>query len=387
VFSLKNTNTLKISPFVDFDMFKSTSFSWTLAETLFQRKFDGTVDAPKWKLERFKWTKEFVSTHSASALLAWTFKGYTQNLNLSMNLKPLLAAYTMSASFSMPYVKATLSTKRFEKEKPDKDKPNQKWFWDPLKFTTSLSLPYNISLSQEYIYNIEDKKHDKFSLNFSWKYISASYIMSRTIPYKLDKNAGWQAVGKEKKFIPTSFHISVSSGPIELYFWKNRVNIKASFSGNLNFNLIRLTDSYLTFSPKITFGVYEFVDVSFGVTSRNDSIVKYFNNLLNLPVDFAGETNIFKDIGYSLFFWDSEKRRQSDFKVKSIDFQLTHNLKDWTMTISYSIKPTLKTERGKKTYRFDPTISFFVQWNPIGDIKIRAKTEEKKFSVERGEIK
>jgi len=390
VFNLKNTNTLKLSPFVDFDMFKSTSFSWTLTEILLQRKFEGTVDTAKWKIEKFKWKKEFVTSHVASAVLGWSFKGYTQSINLSMNLKPLLKSYSMSASFAVPYFKTGLSVRRFEKEKPDKEKPNQKLFWDPLKFTASLSLPFKVSLSHEYIYNIEDKKHDKASFSVSHSYFSASYVMSRVIPYKLDKATGWKAEGKDnkdKKFIPTSFSFSASSFPLEFYSWKNRVNFKASFTSNLSFNLIRLTDSYLAFSPKLSFGIHEFVDISFGVTSRNDTIVKYFNDTFKLPVEFAGEKNILKDIAYSLFFWDTEKRKQSDFKLKSIDFSLTHNLKDWTMTFSYSIKPILKTEKGKKIYKFDPTISFFVQWNPIGDIKVRAKQEEKKFSVERGEIK
>ena len=384
IFTLKNANTLKFAPFINFDLFKSTTFSWNLSETLLQRKFVGTVDNLKWTVEKAKWKKESITVHNANAAFAFTFKGYTQSLSLSMNLKPLLAAYSMQVAFNIKYTKATLSTKYFEKEKEKK-----KWYWDPLKFTLSFSFPYDISINQEYIYNIEDKKHDKYSISFSWKYLSASYLMSRAIPYKLDATNGWQQDGSEKKFIPSSFSLSFSnsSKPLELYYWKNRVSFTAMFSGNVYFNLIRFTDSYFTFSPKITFKIYEFVDLSFSVTSRNDAIIKYFGNAFNLPVKFAGETNILKDIGYSFFFWDAEKRRLSDFKVKSIDFQLTHNLKDWSMTISYAIKPTLKTENAKKVYKFDPVISFFVQWNPISDIRIKAKEEEKKFSVERGELK
>jgi len=384
IYSLKNTNTLNITPFVDSTIFKPITFSWTMSETLLQRKFVGTVSEPKWEIEKLKWNKDMITSHSASTVLGVVLGKYTQSLSLSMNLKPLLSAYTFSSVFNIPYIKFSLSTKYFEKENASK-----KWFWDPLKFTTSFSLPFNISLSQEYIYNIEDKKHDKFAINFSWKYVSFSYTMTRTLPYKLDASTGWQADGTEKKFIPSAFDLSFSnfSKPLEFYSWKNRIHFQASFSSSLHFNLVRLTDSYFTFAPKITFKIYEFVDVSFGATSRNDSIIKYFGNSTNLPITFQGETNIFKDILYSFFFWDKEKRQLSDFKLKSINFELTHHLKDWTMTISYSVKPALKTVGNRKTYNFDPTISFFVQWNPIGDIKIKAKEEEKKFTIERGEIK
>lgn len=392
IYTIRNDNVLKVSPFINFDMFKATNFSYSLSEILLKNKFVGTVAEPKWEKEKVKWKKEQIVLHSASALLSVKLKEYTQSFSVSMNLKPLLVSYAFGANFSIPYLKMSLSSKYFEKEKPEKgplDKKEKKWFWEPLKFTTSLSLPFKISLSQEYVYNIEEKKHDKYALSFAWKSLSARYFMSRVIPYKLDKDKGWLADGKEKKFIPTSFTLSFSnsSSPFEFYFWKNRVHFSAFFNANLNLNLVRLTDSYFTFSPKLTFKIHEFIDISFSVTSRNDSIVKYFGNNSNLPVSFPGEKNIIKDIGYSLFFWDTEKRRSSDFKVKSIDFQLTHNLKDWTMSISYSIKPILKTEAGKKLYKFDPTISFFVQWNPIGDIKVRAKEEEKKFAIERGEIK
>ena len=384
IYNLKNSNTLNITPFMNNNIFKPITFSWTMSETLLQRKFVGTVSEPKWNIEKLKWNKDMITAHSATTVLGVAIGKYTQSLSLSMNLKPLLSAYTFSSTFNIPYIKFSLSTKYFEKENASK-----KWFWDPLKFTTSASLPFNISLSQEYIYSIEDKKHDKFALNFSWKYISMSYTMARTLPYKLDPSTGWQADGTEKKFIPTAFNLSFSnsSKPLGFYSWKNRIHFSAFFSSSLYLNLVRLTDSYFTFAPKITFKIHEFVDVSFGATSRNDSIVKYFGNSFNLPITFQGETNLFKDILYSFFFWDKEKRQLSDFKLKSINFELTHHLKDWTMTISYSIKPTLKTVGNRKTYNFDPIISFFVQWNPIGDIKIKAKEEEKKFSIERGEIK
>ena len=77
----------------------------------------------------------------------------------------------------------------------------------------------------------------------------------------------------------------------------------------------------------------------------------------------------------------------SAFKLKSLDFELTHYLKDWIMKFSYSVKPILKTEGARKLYKLTPTITFAVQWNPIGDIKVQAKQEENKFTVNRGEIK
>ena len=111
IYSLKNTNTLNITPFVDSTIFKPITFSWTMSETLLQRKFVGTVSEPKWEIEKLKWNKEMITSHSASTVLGFVLGKYTQSLSLSMNLKPLLSAYTFSSVFNIPYIKFTLSTK------------------------------------------------------------------------------------------------------------------------------------------------------------------------------------------------------------------------------------------------------------------------------------
>ena len=80
-------------------------------------------------------------------------------------------------------------------------------------------------------------------------------------------------------------------------------------------------------------------------------------------------------------------RRQSGFKLKSLSLDLTHYLKDWIMKFSYSIQPVLRETSGKKYYDLKPTITFLVQWNPIGDIKVQTKKENDVFSVTSGEIK
>ena len=182
-------------------------------------------------------------------------------------------------------------------------------------------------------------------------------------------------------------NISNSSKPFVFYAWKNRVKIEFSFNSSLNLNLIRATDSSFSFSPKLTFKIHEFLDISFSSNSRNDVIARYFQDSLNLPIVIPGEKNVFTDLAYSFYFWDEAARKQSGFKLKSLNFDLTHYLKDWLMKFSYSVKPVLRTAASRKYYELVPTITFTVQWNPIGDIKVQAKKEDKVFSVDTGEVK
>ncbi len=405
IYTLTNTNSIKLMPFLFSKMFKPIYAEWKISEDIIKNKFDGTYEKPKWSTEKLKWDKDYIKTHSLSTGLGIVFYDYTQMLTSSMNLSPLLQAYSWVGNFTWPYTKFNVSVKYFQKEinspkktstsgtttssKTQKLEKEKKWEWSPFNASLNFAFPYNISLGQSYSYNIEDKKHDKYSISCAWKSISASYSMSRQVPYKLEPIKGWVPESKEKKFIPQSFSVSASNSafPIEFYFWKNRINLKFNFNSKLDFNLIRVTDSSFSFGTSFSFKIHEFWNISFSSLSQNKSIAKYFQGFLNLPIELPGEKNIIKDLASSFYFWDEAARRRSSFNLKSLNFSLTHYLKDWEMKLTYSLKPVLRNEAKPKHYDMVSTVTFVVEWKPIGDIKVQAKEEDKKFKVDRGEIK
>ena len=385
VYTLKNENSVTVNPFVYTDLFKPISFGWSITEILVKNAFIGTYDAPTWKTERVKWNKDFITAHTGSAVFGIALaEKYMQKITFSMNLPPLLQAYTTSLNLSFPYGTLTTSTKLFEKENSAK-----KWFWEPVKADLTWAFPYDIKTAQTYTYNVEDKSSEWLHITFGWKYLSAFYTQSREIPQKLVPGSGWILDGTEKKFIPfaAGFSFSNTSNPFTIYAWKNRIKIQLGLSSSLQFNLVRITDGYFTFAPKIIFNIHEFWDFSFGSSSRNNVIARYFQKALNLPVVIPGNTNVLTDLAQSFYFWDRAKREASGFKLQSLDIGLTHYLKDWILKFNCEIKPQLKNVGSRKYYEFSPTITFAVAWNPIGDIKVEAKKKDGKFSVERGEIR
>ena len=386
IYTLKNENTVTVSPFVHTDLFKPVSVNWSITEILTKNKFTGTYENPKWETERVKWHKDFITAHTGSAVLGVVLaEKYTQKLTFSTNLPPLLRAYTTAMDISFPYATFKASVKLFEKEKAKK-----KWFWDPFNMELNWAFPYDIKAVQTYIYNIEDKSSERLHLTFTWRSFAAFYTQSREIPYKLVPGSGWVPDGKEKKFIPfaAGFSFSNTSDPFTLYTWKNRIKIQLGLTSALQFNLIRITDSYFTFAPKLIFNIHEFWDFSFGSSSRNDVIARYFQKALKLPLVIPGNTNVLTDLAHSFYFWDKTKREASGFKLQSLDIGLTHYLKDWLLKLNCEIKPQQKEDGQKrKYYVFTPTITFAVEWKPISDIKVEAKKKDGKFSVERGELK
>lgn len=384
VYMLKNTNTITVNPFVYTDMFKPTSFKWSMSEILVKNIFTGTYEKPQWETKKMKWEKDFITEHTGSAVFGMVLgEQYTQQLAFSFNLPPQLRAYSSSVNFSFPYGTFAAATKLFEKEKMQK-----KWFWEPFKMELNWTLPYEIKAAQTYIYNIEDKKHEQLHITAGWKFLSAFYTQKSEIPHILASGSGWVPNGTEKKFIISALGLSFSNTahPLTLYAWKNRIKIELALDSAIHINLARSTDSYFTFAPKINFKIHEFWEFSFGSSSRNDVIARYFQNALQLPVRIPGNTNILTDLLQSFYFWDRAKREASGFKLKSLEIGFTHYLKDWTLQCSCHIKPQLKTKAARKYYDFSPVIAFTVTWNPIGDIKVTTKKKDGTFSVERGKF-
>lgn len=130
-------------------------------------------------------------------------------------------------------------------------------------------------------------------------------------------------------------------------------------------DLLKPTSSYFTFSPSVSFKIHEFLTVTFSSTSRNSVIYRYFGNDIGL----AGEENIFVDLFNSFRFDDESLRQASGFKLKSLKFDVTHELHDWDFKMSFKMEPRLVTEDGKKSYDFSPYITISILWRPMSAMK------------------
>lgn len=383
---LSNKNTVNLYPLYFSKMFKASSIQWSISETILKTTFDGNEQNLKYKLEKVKWNKEAITNHELSTTLALKLDRYTQSLKLSAALPPKLSSYSISSSFQHPYGSLTSDTKIFEKENARK-----KWFWAPFSVNANWLLPYDIKSSQSYSYNIEDKKSDSFKFSLSWKYLSIDFLMQRDFKYKLNSLNIWQIDGSEKKFQAKTFEFNFSnkSDPFKLYFWKNRIRIFLGLKSKLNINLQKVTESFFTFEPEISFSIFEFLDLKIGILSRNNVIARYFQDSLNLGRTIPGEKNILIDLAKSFYFWDENARRSSGFKVKSIHIELQHDLKDWTLQFQYSFAPEIKKNisTGRNEYNFIPKFSFVVNWNPMNDIRIKTTKKGKDFQIERGSIR
>jgi hypothetical protein len=160
--------------------------------------------------------------------------------------------------------------------------------------------------------------------------------------------------------------------------WKNRIQLDFQVLTEWNISLLQNTNSQLTFNINFSFSVHEFIKITFALESENTEMYRYFEG----PADAVGfeRRSFLQDLWWSLDIFNAENRENTLFNAKSISLSIVHNLRDWDLHIDYSGNPVLRDdEEGIQYYKWDWTLSFFIQWNPIPEIKREVKANDEKI--------
>lgn len=286
---------------------------------------------------------------------------FTQSFTFTSTLKPQVEAYYGTLKLGFPNTSLTLETGEKKKDASE----DAEFVHQPFKESLSLTLFKSFKISQSYSYNREEEYHDSLKFSASWKNLSASYTQSYTTGYDFEESK-WVA-REDKEFLPTAFTLSYSTGTKNFYAWKNRVNLGAGFSTNINADLLRQTNSSFTFSPSLTLKIQDFLSMTFSATSKNSAIYKYVKPDIYPE---SAETNMFVDLMNGFRFDDDTLREKSSFKIKSMNFTMTHEMHDWNFTCSFKIEPKLITAADNtKSYTYDPYFSLSIIWNPMSAMK------------------
>ena len=380
--TLTNSNTVSFQPFVYSSFFNESGISWNTNLKLYQKKYltNSNIDNPLWDEVWIDFDdKETVTTNELRLVLATNElnKKFKQTLTVAATLPPLDEKYTFQLGLVFPYVTFNVGT-GFHKTST---KDITEWNKDPLQQSLSLSIPLlgkNLSFSESFSFNLDDETPhaDSLRTSLSWYGVSLSYAMNYAIKYDFVEGKGWVSdKTKDKQFLPYSLSVSYSSPSATFYKWKNRISISPGLSTSLVFDLVRTTNSYFQFSPSLTFRLNGLFDVKFSATSRNSSIVTYFDDRI-----LGQRKNIFIDLINSFRFDDESLRKSSGFKLKSLNIDMSHELHDWKFKFAFKIEPKLVTRydngKTKKAYIFDPYIAVGITWSPMETIK---SSVEKKY--------
>lgn len=365
--NLTNTNTLTFAPFIYTEHFSGTNLTWNTGVKILDTQWAGTVDNPQWDYNLPEWKSESFSDHSLTANLAAKQGDFSQSLALSMQLSPMLDKYTAALSIGMPYTSMSLSTGMEKKSIDDKE-------FKFLPITQSASFSKSIgnsslSVSQNLSYELEENRFNSVNLSASWFGLTLNYEMLYTYGYTYT-GTRWQAE-TEQRFLPYRFSFSYNSGSFDFKWGKSDTVV---FSFNLNtslaLDLIRISSTKFTFTPSFTLKIKNVMDITFSSDSQNSVVYRYFQENSSSNLRIPGETNLFKDLWNSFAFWDEGLRKSSGFKLKNLNFRISHSLHDWTLAFEVKLSPRQLTDaNGRAYYDFSPYWALSVVWKPFASMK------------------
>mgnify|MGYP002852288312 CR=1 FL=1 len=378
---LTDVNALSFKPFYYTEHFSATALTWNTTIKMIRTEYvSDDVDNPEWDyLLPELWSSDCVTTHNLNLVLAASeFDGKTtQQLSLTSTLPPQVDAYAGTLTFTFPYVTLTGGTGVKQTSSTDST-------WVKQDITESLSVSLfssKLKFTQSFTYDWESWESEAFKLSLSGYGLSFAYTASYTTGYTFDDDTynadgtvatygnGWVA-SSEKKFQPYSMSLSYASGTKTWYHWAKRITVSPSVSTGVVYDFLRPTNSYFTFVPALTFKINDFFNVTFSSESKNSVIYRYFQNYMNTDYTIGGETNILTDLMNSFSFTDESKRKSSGFKLKSLKVTVTHDLDDWDLAASFSVKPRLTTDSlGVSYYDFSPYFTISVAWRPMSGMK------------------
>lgn len=377
---ITETNKIGFYPLTYLPIFSGTGISWNSSIKLFRRKFLGDIDRPEWENITLDWdSEECITTNNLNLVLsaAENEGKFAQAVTFSTVLPPHIRQYSATVDLTFPYVKASVSSGFMQSSKNDPT-----WKKTPLQQSLSVSL-FNstLALTESFNYNLEENYADSLKFSASWKGISAAYTMSYTYGYDFDVLKGWVA-RKDKEFIPYSASLSVNPSLPVFRTWFNRILFKPGINSSIVVDCIKPTSSYFTFVPSLSFEINKFLTFTFSATVRNSVIYRYVQSMLGAPGRIPGEENIFIDLIDSYRFDNENIRKGSGFKIKSLNFEINHNLHDWNFKMTFKMEPRLITEQGITRYDFNPYITIGVIWKPMEAVKTQIVDEYGKWKIE-----
>ena len=373
-----------LKPFYQDPIWSNSNLQYNLRGLLVKSDVDTEGDSPVWDWVTGKWDDTDISSHQVSANLAALVLGYNQNVSLSTVLPPKDSSFSSSATF-----RAWITETGFRNRILFPLKSEERVI-EPLYFTETIRFNPQSNFQQYIVYDPELSEYTSFTSSLSLFSLTASYSAAYIQPYRYNYNGnvssgmpdGWMLM-EDKGFYPNEFKIAFNKTFQKKDLWGKRLSFSLSVNTSLGFDLQRYTNSKFNFGLGFKMGILNFLDLDFSTTSENAVVFKYFQNLsfFDIPVQLyqGQETNFFVDLLNSFRFDDDSLRRQSGFKMKTMNLSFIHHLGDWNAKLTMKMTPYLP--QGSRDYRFDNEISFLVQWVPIGEIRTEIDYVKEELTV------
>ncbi len=388
-YSVLGTTKVTSYPLLFSDDFSLSNIQYSISTLYFNHYYDSTESE---YVDRYlSWDTDSINTHQ---------------LDMNLVYKPGSLPQTLQTKFVLPpknmevYPSLTLQKGHFMTELSAgyRQQDDKSWDNDPYSIFGKYTFTKAGYLSQKFLIDDESgsttgtsemsldffdsfiKVKETFKSDISdfeplesvtsldlWK-INYSFTAEKVTGYDFVSNTGWVSNNKEE-FQPSKVSLGFSYDYNPDPFWKNRVNFSSDISSAWTMNMLKPTDTIFTFNLGFSLSIAEFLDLNFKSQSVNRSFYRYIPASAD-KIGLSDTINPFTDLLNSFNFFNRDDRTASNFNLQLLEIEAVHHLGDWDLHVSYDGKPEIYTnDDSSKEYRWDSTLSIYLNWNPIPEIK------------------
>ncbi len=340
--------------------------SYGLTLRLYNRLVSDGEEQP-WELQ---WSKDVVSRHQ----LVWSWPIAIGQSILTPSLKTTLSPLPYSFSPQLTYgigrfavsasylikednegvfqgEKATLA---FEFKEPKYLEANATFnyatnlieisdqWWHPLELSTSIKgFIFNkyLTLHERSIFSFETLNFKEFEVGASIPWASLAFQGSG---YNLDL-----------------LDATVKVDAFNKLWWKNRISLGLELESSLRYSLWDHANSVFAFKIKFKFAIAEFLSLDLAFKTINQGFHRY-----------ASFTDVWEDLLRS-FDFVGDGRRNTQFTIETIEFNLIHHMADWDLHCKYEGSVVLSDME----WRWHPVFSIYLNWKAIPEIEVDRQFE------------
>ncbi len=357
-------NRLRLSsaPLDQQPLLEGSELSYTLDVRLLQRRFSEVSEnnAPLYETDTIGWDRDRIQRHSVQLVSALNVLDARQTLTLGLDLPPRQERGRSELTLRTGIVQ---STARLSYVTDDDDGERS---FDPFSVTQSITPVPRVRFSHQWSYDLEEAHLSTGRLDLQLGGFTGRLDGRRSESFTFDLlNFTW--VGDDNEvFRPVQASLRYNESFDSFIFWKNRITITPSVQSNAAVNLLRFTDSTLSFRLNLELNVHRFLDLRFSSESRNDQLFRYIGPY----ADELGlqRVSLLEDLVRSFNFFNRSDRIESAFKLRQLRIDAVHDLGDWDLTVGYRGSPQQVTGADGATVEWRSTVELLLQWRPIPEI-------------------
>lgn len=357
--------------------------SWNLAMTYYKyKKTLSDTTQPVVEEANGEWNKTNITTHSLSFSKA--FFNNILSLSVSGNLPPLsssiaptlrlsYAGFVLSGSHTMSgesitallnktsqgalsYSNSFMSASLNVLYDYTKEMVGMK-FLRPFTITESVSFTFLNSLL-------------KFSHNLNYQGISTSGLDNYFSAINFNASVGSYAslvmglTGPSDNIELTTTKLTLSTGDINLSFWRGRIRLAFNFATSMNISFTDPFQNTLDYAFTFKLDIKEFLSASMALKGSNKNIYKYFGN--GSGTGKFSFQDLLRDLMRSLNIFNPNDLRNTNFVLSALDIGVAHDMGDWVLSFTYTTEIVLE----QNNWVWKPKYTILLQWSAIPELKV-----------------